>query len=168
VGGWTNSQNNVEQCISGNREPLCHGERFSVEADRWYDLRVDVEGDSVKCYLDGKLNLSCKTRKGGAWEGVYASTTIDDDAKMMYVKVVNVGNGYADGVIKLSNCSVDTTKRDALQLIRLSADSGSEENTIDNPDRIIPVIASAGFGDSNDVLFEVPAFSVNIIKIPLK
>lgn len=168
VGGWTNSQNNVEQCISGNREPLCCGERFSVESDRWYSMQVDVEGDSVKCYLDGKLNLSCKTQKGGSWEGVYASTTIDDDTKMMYVKVVNVGEGYADGVIKLSNCSVDTANSDALQLIRLSAGSGSEENTIDNPDHINPVNASVRVGDSNDILFDVPAFSVNIIKIPLK
>lgn len=168
VGGWSNSQNNIEQSIGGNRVPLCRGERFSVENGRWYDLKVDVDGDSVSCYLDGKLNLSCKTLKGSAYEGVYASTTIDDATKTMYVKVVNVGDGYADGVINLTNCVVDTSKNDALQLIRMSSASGSDENTIINPHKVNPVEASVKIGKSNEILFAVSPYSVSIIKIPIK
>lgn len=168
VGGWSNSQNNIEQSIGGNRVPLCRGERFSVENGRWYDLKVDVDGDSVSCYLDGKLNLSCKTLKGSAYEGVYASTTIDDAKKTMYVKVVNVGDGYADGVINLTNCVVDTSKNDALQLIRMSSASGSDENTIVNPHKVNPVEASVKIGKSNEILFAVSPYSVSIIKIPIK
>lgn len=168
VGGWSNTQNNVEQAIGGNRVPLGKEQRHSVEPNRWYDLQVDVDGDSIHCYLDGRLDFAYKTLKGSAMEGVYASTTIDDAAKMMYVKVVNVGDGYADGVIKLSNCAVDTSKNDALQLLRLSSDSGSDENTIANPRRICPVTARVKAGNANEVLFDVPAYSVNIIKIKLK
>lgn len=168
VGGWSNTQNNIEQSIDGNRVPLCREKRHNVESDRWYDLQVDVDGDSIHCYLDGSLDLACKTQKGSALQGVYASTTIDDAAKMMYVKIVNVGDGYADGVVKLSNCSVDTSKDDALQLIRLSAENGSDENTIANPRHIYPAKASIKAGNSNDILFDVPAYSVNIIKIRIK
>ncbi len=168
VGGWSNTQDNVEQSVDGNRVPLCRDSRFSVESDRWYDLQVDVEGDSVSCYLDGRLDLSCKLQKGSAYEGVYVSTTIDDDAKMMYVKVVNVGDGYADGVVRLSNCEVDASTPDALQLIRLSAEKGNDENTISNPRHIYPAHGSVTAGNSNDVLFKVPAYSVNIIKIRIK
>lgn len=168
VGGWSNTQNNVEQSVDGNRVPLCRDKRFMVEPDRWYDLRVDVDGDSVRCYIDGMPDLSCRTLKGSAMEGVYASTTIDDAAKIMYVKVVNVGDGSADGVINLANCEIDTGKVDALQLIRLSAENGSEENTIANPHNIKPVNASITTGKNNEVLFDVPAYSVNIIKIKLK
>lgn len=168
VGGWGNTQNNVEESIDGNRVTLCRGERFSVEPDRWYDLRVEVDGDSVNCYLDGNLNQSCKAMKGSAMEGVYVSTTIDDAAKIMYVKVVNVGDGYAAGVINLSNCTIDTAKKDALRLIRLSAESGADENTIADPHHITPVDAAVKVGASNDILFDVPGFSVNIIQIPIK
>ncbi|MDE7347052.1 MAG: carbohydrate binding domain-containing protein [Muribaculaceae bacterium] len=168
VGGWNNAQNNVEQAIGGNRESLCRGKRFSVEKDRWYDLQIEVEGDSVSCYLDGMLNLSCRTLKGSVMEGVFASTTIDDASKTMYVKVVNIGDGYADGIINLANCTVDTDKPQALQLIRLSAADGSEENTIADPHHINPVNATVKAGKPNEVLFNVPAFSVNIIKIPIK
>lgn len=168
VGGWTNSQNNIEQSIDGNRVPLCRGTRFNVETDRWYDLQVDVDGDSVRCYLDGNLDLSCATLKGSAYEGVYVSTTIDDAAKIMYIKVVNLGNGYADGVVNLSNCSIDTSKEDALQLIRLSAESGGAENTIAEPHNVSPVSGYIKAGKSDDVLFEVPAYSVSILKIKIK
>ena len=130
VGGWSNTQNNVEQSIDGNRVALYRGERFSVETGRWYDLQVDVDGDSICCWLDGKLNLSCKALKGSAMEGVYASTSIDDVAKMMYVKIVNVGDGFADGVINLANCEVDSGRASELQLIRLSSENGGDENTI--------------------------------------
>lgn len=167
VGGWSNTQNNVEQSIDGNRVALCRGELFSVEPDKWYDLQVDVDGDSVCCYLDGKLNLTCKTLKGSAMEGVYASTTIDDASKMMYVKIVNVGDGYADGVINLTNCAVDTGRADELQLIRLSSENGGDENTISNPYKIKPVKSGIKTGNNNDVIFDVPAFSVNILRIPL-
>ena len=168
VGGWSNSLNNIEQSIGGNRVPLCRGERFNVENGRWYDLKVEVDGDSISCYLDGKLDLSSKSLKGSAYDGVYASTTIDDATKTMYVKVVNVGDGYADGIINLTNCAIDTSKADALQLIRLSSESGSDENTIANPHNISPKTASVKVGNSNEVLFDVPAYSVNIIKIKLK
>lgn len=168
VGGWTNTLNNVEQSIGGNRVTLCKGHRFGVEAGRWYDLRVEVDGDSIDCYLDGKLDLSCKSLKGNPYEGVYASTTIDDATKIMIVKVVNVGDGYADGIINLSNCTIDATKNDALQLIRLSAESGGEENTISDPLHVCPVKAEIKTGNSNEVLFHVPAYSINIIRIPIR
>ncbi len=168
VGGWSNTQNNVEQAFDGQRVQLCKDRRYTVVADRWYDLQVDVDGDSIHCYIDGNLDLACKTQKYSGYDGVYVSTTIDDAAKTMYVKVVNVGDGYADGVIKLSNCEVDTSGNDALQLIRLSSESGKDENTIANPHNIKPVNASVKAGDSNEVLFEVPAYSANIIKIRIK
>lgn len=131
-------------------------------------LQVDVDGDSIRCYLDGNLDLSCATLKGSAYEGVYVSSTIDDAAKIMYVKVVNLGNGFADGVVNLSNCSVDTSKEDALQLIRLSAESGGAENTIAEPHNVSPVSGYIKAGKSDDVLFEVPAYSVSILKIKIK
>lgn len=168
VGGWSDTQNNVEQAIDGYRVPLCKDRRYSVESDRWYDIQVDVEGDSVRCYIDGNLDLSCRTQKGSALEGVYASTTIDDEAGMMFVKVVNVGEGYADGVINLSNCEIDAGKEDALRLIRLSAEKGSCENTISDPRHVYPEEGSVGTVKPNEVHFKVPAYSVNIIKIRIK
>lgn len=168
VGGWTNSRDNVEQSIGGNRDAIAEGTIFSVEPDRWYDIQVDVDGDSIRCYLDGRLDVECKAHEGNPSEGVFASTTIDDAAKTMYVKIVNIGDGVADGVINLTNCEIDTDKADAVQLIRLSAEDGGEENTIANPRHIVPVESPLRHESRQKINFDVPAYSANIIKIKLK
>ena len=167
IGGWSNVQNNVEQTIGGGKIQIARDKRFSVQNDKWYDLQVDIEGDNIKCYLDGKLDFTCKLQKSSAMEGVYASTTIDAATKTMYVKIVNVGEGFADGTLNLKNCSIDTNKSDAVTLIRLASKDGNDENTLDNPKNIYPQTTTVKASSRNKVDFKVPAFSVNILKIKL-
>ena len=168
IGGWNNTQNNVEQGIGGGRVQLARDRRFRVDDNRWYDLQVDVRGDSVFAYIDGQLNIACAKQKGGGMEGVYASTTIDDDAKMMYVKVVNVGEGQAPGSIQLKNCAVDTSVEKPVEIIRLASTKGTDENTLDAPNAISPQAATLKPAQPSLIEFEVPAFSVNIFRIKLK
>ncbi len=164
VGGWGNVQSNVEQTIGGGKVQIGQdGKRFHVENNRWYQLRVDVDGDSIRSYIDDKLDFACKAQKSTAMEGVYATTTIDELAKVMYVKVVNVGEGSADGTLNLANCQVNTAK--AISLTRLSSASGDDENTLQTPRAIHPVQAEAKATDAHTVRFHVPAFSVNILKL---
>ena len=85
----------------------------------------------------------------------------------MYVKIVNVGEGYADGTLNLKNCSIDTNKADAVTLIRLASKDGNDENTLDNPKNIYPQTTTVKASNRNKVDFKVPAFSVNILKIKL-
>ena len=168
IGGWNNMQNNVEQGLGGGRVQLARDHRFRVEDNRWYDLQVDVRGDSIYCYIDGKLDCACVKQKGGGMEGVYASTTIDDEAKMMYVKLVNVGEGHAPGLINLKNCMVNTDAEKCVEIIRLASENGNDENTLDNPKAIYPRNAAAIVPQPETIVFEVPAYSVNIVKIKLK
>ena len=168
IGGWSNTQNNVEQGMGGGRVQLAKDSKFRVDNDRWYDLQVDVRGDSVYCYIDGKLESACAKQKGGSMEGVYASTTIDDAAKMMYVKVVNVGDGHAPAVINLKNCAVNNADGAGVEIIRLASAKGTDENTLDNPKAIYPRKAAAIVAQPSTVVFEVPPFSVNIVKVKLK
>ncbi|MBO4801449.1 MAG: carbohydrate binding domain-containing protein [Bacteroidaceae bacterium] len=168
VGGWGNTQNNVEQALGGDKMQLSTGKGFTVESGRWYELQVDVDGDSLHCYVDGRLDFQCRLQRSSAMEGVYASTTIDDEAKMLYVKVVNVGEGHAPGTLNLQNCEVDRSQKDAVTLVRLSSASGDDENTLDNPQAIVPTKAQAKAKSGTQVTFDVPAFSVNILRIRIK
>ncbi|MCR5433756.1 MAG: carbohydrate binding domain-containing protein [Bacteroidaceae bacterium] len=168
IGGWGNKRNNVEQALGGGKFSLAADKPFAVEADRWYDIQIDVDGENVKCFIDGQQDFECKVQKNNGMEGVYASTTIDEAAKMMFVKVVNVGEGYAGGILNLKNCSVNTAEKDAVSLIRLSSASGEDENTLDDPTRICPTMGEAKATSGNRVTFNVPAYSVNILRIRLK
>ena len=168
VGGWGNTQNNIEQGLGGGRVQLGKDRRFKVEDGRWYDIRVDVDGDSIFAYLDGNLEFACQQQRGSQMKGVYATTTIDDATKTMYVKIANIGDGKAPGTINLKNCQVNTAASDAITLIRLASASGEDENTLDNPRNIYPKTSNIKASADNKIDFDVPPFSINIIKVKLK
>lgn len=159
VGGWDNSQNNVEQGNVNGKSQLGRNHRFVVEPNRWYDVQIDVDGDNVKCYIDGRLDYDVKLQEG-LMKGVYASTTYDEATDEMIVKVVNVGEGHAPGTINFKNFTGKSAR-----LIRLSSASGDDENTLDNPFNISPKEGTVRLTTPSKVEFEVPAYSVNIIRV---
>ena len=159
VGGWGNTRNNIEQGTDGGRIQLHHGTRFKVEDGQWYDLQVDVDGDNIKCYIDGKLDCEGKLRPS-MMKGVFASTTLDEKTNELIIKVVNTGWGPVPGTINLKNChAVSATMQ------RLSSEKGSDENTMSNPTKIVPVSADVHIAQQGKkLLFDVPSYSINIIR----
>ena len=56
IGGWGNSRHAIE--IGGEVGQSVPGR---IETGRWYDIRIELAGSSIKCYLDGKLVHDVKT-----------------------------------------------------------------------------------------------------------
>ncbi len=54
VAGWGNTQHAIERETDGDREVIA-SEQGSIEADRWYDIRIELDGPRIRCYLDGEL-----------------------------------------------------------------------------------------------------------------
>ena len=163
VGGWGNAINNIEQSKDGGRINLTAGQGYKVEEGRWYDLRVEVDGDSMATYINDKLQLQSKHRDT-SMRGVYHNVTIDEINNLMYIKVVNVGNTGTDGTINLSNGSVRIA-----EMIRLSSQDGQDENTKEYPFNIIPRSGKVHMENNGARLcFLVEPFSINIITAKLK
>ena len=55
VGGSDNTRAALEFVRDGKKESPDKGAPVAVEKDRWYDVRVEVEGKKVRCFLDDKL-----------------------------------------------------------------------------------------------------------------
>ena len=160
VGGWNNSRNNIEQGTDGGRIQLHRGKRFKVEDDRWYDLQVDVDGDSITCFIDGKLDCAGKLRPS-MMKGVFASTTLDEKSNELIIKVVNTGWGPVPGTVNLQNCSAKSAT-----LQRLTSEKGSDENTMANPTKIVPQSGDVHIAkQGSKILFDVPSYSINIIRV---
>ena len=159
VAGWGNTQSNVEQANGGGRMQLASAKRMKVENGRWYDLQVDVDGDNIKCSIDGESDFDVKLQNS-MMSGVYASTTFDEKSNEMIVKVVNVGAATAPATINLANFQAKSAR-----LIRLSSASGEDENSLDNPTRIAPVTEDLKVKKQDKVTFQVQPYSVNIIRI---
>jgi hypothetical protein len=55
IGGWNNTKSVIEQSVNGTKHNVGSAVQMTVENDRWYDIRVEVQGRLIKCYLDGNL-----------------------------------------------------------------------------------------------------------------
>ena len=128
-----------------------------VESGRWYEARIDVDGDSIKCYLDNHLIISTKFKKAEA--GIFSNATVNDKTGEIFVKVVNTGHSATTAKLNLSNMAVKSAN-----VIRLASANGTDENTMNNPTKVYPteeVLSPSG----NYVTVDIPGFSLNIIKL---
>jgi alpha-L-arabinofuranosidase len=51
IAGWGNTQSALEgsDLSSDDKKDMV------LDSNKWYDIKVEIKGDSIKCYLDGKL-----------------------------------------------------------------------------------------------------------------
>lgn len=55
LGGWGNTEHRIEKTANGSRTGLGRPVPGSIETGRWYDIKIQVTGRRIQCYLDGKL-----------------------------------------------------------------------------------------------------------------
>ena len=156
-GGWTNSQHAIEQ-ISNGGKLLADSKRGRIEAGRWYDVTLQVAGDGVKVWLDNELVFDTVLKRDQT-KGIYSSATIDDATGDLIVKVVNNGDAATTARLNLKNFAPGEAK-----VVRLAANDGMEENTLDAPTTIYPIEQQLSPEDGS-VLLDVPAYSLNIVRI---
>ena len=163
VGGWGNTRSSVEQTWKGGRHTLSGGQNNRIDEGRWYDLQVDVDGDSLTCLVDGKVVFTGK-KNNGQMHGVYANTTLDEKSNTLYTKVVNLCSKGTTGTLELSGGTAATA-----EMVRLAGMTGEDENTMQYPDNIVPRPAVVQKTEGGKKLtFDVAPFSVNIITTKLQ
>ena len=130
-----------------------------VETGRWYDITLEVSGDNVKAWLDDQLVFDT-VLKHDTTKGIFSSATIDEPSGELIVKVANTGDERTTAALNLTNF-----KASGARLIRLAANDGMDENTLQHPTNIHPVEQVLTPESGNRLLVEIPAYSLNIIRI---
>jgi len=156
-GGWGNTQHAIEQIGSGGKIQTVT-KRGRVQEGKWYDVTLTVSGDSVKAWLDNDLVFDTVLKHNTSL-GVFSSATIDEATGELIVKVVNSQEEGTTARLNISNYNVRSAK-----LIRLRANSGEDENTLQQPTNIFPTQHELS-PECNTVELELPAYSLNIIRI---
>ncbi len=156
-GGWTNSQHAIEQ-ISNGGKLLADSKRGHIEDGRWYDVTLQVNGDSVKAWLDNDLVFDTVLKHDDT-KGIFSSATIDDANDEIIVKVVNTSDAVTTAQLRLKNF-----KPTCARVVRLAANDGMEENTLDTPTAIYPVEQLLS-PENGSVQLDVPPYSLNIVRI---
>ena len=55
IGGWGNTKHAIESTEDGGKAIVGRETPGSVETGRWYDIKIELNGQHIRCYLDGKL-----------------------------------------------------------------------------------------------------------------
>ena len=155
LGGWGNTQHGVEVCTNGAKSTVA-SVGGSLETGRTYRVKIQVEGTRVRCYLDDQLLHDFTLPVG---RKVYVSSNIDDEAGILYVKLVNPGSTAQSVKVNLANAATTGGS-----MVELTSTNGTDENSLENPRKVMPRESSL---DVSGQQFEVemPAYSLRILRL---
>lgn len=153
IGGWGNTGHAIE--MRGVEHDRVGGK---IETGRWYDIKVELKGANIKCYLDGKLIHEIN---GKGIKSMYA--VAGRAGSDIILKVVNVATAPADTTIELQGAqSLASTAAATV----LTSASGDDENSFAEPLKIAPkeeVIQNVGANFRHTF----PANSVTVLRVKM-
>lgn len=158
VGGWGNTKAAFEVTSGGSRTTVGQGVPMTLETGRWYDVKVEGDGDKVRGYLDGKLVEEVTIH---SVPNFVAVAGLDDKTKETVIKIVNGSSESRAVRIDLGyEPSVKTAKA-----ITLTGPSLASENSFDKPELIAPRTSQFAVG-SRVVSYKSKPLSVTVLRIP--
>lgn len=163
LGGWGNTVSCL-QIVSGNaKSGQITGtvKNISLKKNQTYQLKVVVTGDNIKCYLDDTLYIDYTQE---AAESLYETASVDENGDLI-LKLVNASAETIPTAISLQNADMSLYETEA-SLTVLAGNDLSATNTFDAPDNLVPMETTLEVSES--FVYEVPAYSVNILRIKKK
>jgi alpha-L-arabinofuranosidase len=106
----------------------------SIEANRWYNIKVEVNGTTVKAYLNGKLVQELSDENTNT-KALCVSAAKDEHSGDIILKVVNTSSEPVKTQVNLQGTETLSGKGKA---IVLTSASPLDENTLDAPTRVSP------------------------------
>lgn len=154
LGGWNNSQHGIEF----NQSAVGRHVRGRIESDRWYDIKVELSGNHIRCSLDGVL---IHDETAPVTERFYAVAGIDEASGDIIVKAINTASETITATINLRG--LDRINPDAVVTV-LKSDRLSDNNSLDEPLQVAPAesrIHTAGLEFTN----EFPRYSLTVLRL---
>jgi alpha-L-arabinofuranosidase len=159
IGGWGNTRTALEKAEHASHGEFGPSNESHIDTNRWYDIRVELKGDSIKGYIDNKLvteAIDSSVTPGP----IFASANKVDATGDVILKVVNTFDSPQQLQINLPGVK-SVAKEAASQVLTGNL---SDVNSIDNPENIIP--HDAPISDAApQFTHEFPPRSVTIIRL---
>jgi alpha-L-arabinofuranosidase len=132
LGGWGNSQHALEH----NQTMVGKGVPGKIESDRWYDIKVELSGARIRCYLDGELVHDAVLPREQTLFSVAGRDTKSGD---LILKAINLKNEPVSAEWNLAGFK---TLGNAGELTVLTSASLSDNNNLDQPTKVQPTTKS--------------------------
>lgn len=130
---------------------------FTLQEKRWYDLRVEVHGDEVSCFIDGKLVNRTSYKP---LQSLYVSAGSNDSTDEIILKVVNISPEVQRTQIQIPGTSLAPVGT----ATTITSDDPLDKNSLDVPDKIVPKTSPVR-NVSADFTYDFPASSVTVLQL---
>jgi alpha-L-arabinofuranosidase len=162
LGGWGNTQHAIEKCSDGGKAILGQSVPGKIETGRWYDIRIEVAGQSIRCYLDDQLvhQVQDNTRI----RPLHAVANWAVKPGEVILKVVNVSATEQATQIQLNG--VQKVRPRGVVTV-LTSSSPTDENTLEDPRKVAPATKNIQ-NVAPEFRHTFPAHSLSVLRIQAK
>lgn len=159
IGGWGNQTTAFQRMVGADMPQIPNNIAQQVETGRWYDIRIDIHGDSFTYSLDGKRMLEARIEQSRQ----YVVSGYDETTGEAVIKFVNATEKPFTAGIELAGA--ESVGRTGKAIVLTSGDP-SDENSLDNPGKVVPEErVYKGFSDRFTYTFDPWSFTVLRIKV---
>lgn len=162
IGGWENTVSCLQQIEDNTKTGQINGtvKDFVVETGKTYELKVEVNGSAVKCYIDGELYIDYDF--GTPAEANCYTVVSNDDNGDIIIKLVNVTENASTVAVKLDNANVQSQAI----INQVAGDSLANDNVLgadESTHLTMEEFTLDGFG--SEFNYTMPAYSVTSIRL---
>ncbi len=159
IGGWGNQTTAFQRMVGADMPQIPNNIAQQVETGRWYDIRIDIHGDSFTYSLDGKRMLEARIEQSRQ----YVVSGYDETTGEEVIKFVNATEKPFTAGIELTGA--ESVGRTGKAIVLTSGDP-SDENSLDNPEKVVPEErVYKGFSERFTYTFDPWSFTVLRIKV---
>ena len=158
IGGWNNTSTAIQQLFANGNQVVSHNIPHTIETNRWYDLRIELTPHTATLYTDGELILSHTLQP---IPQKFFATGYDEETGEVIIKFVNSADK-----MQAIDFTLEGVKSIAPEgrTITLKSNNLEDENSMDNPTRIVPVEeVYKKFGKR--FTYEFPKYSFTILRV---
>ena len=160
IGGWGNTRHAVEYCEDGWRVIVGKEASGSIETGRWYDVKIELNGQHIRCYLDGQL-VHDVVYENTSLRSLHTVAGRDTATGEIVLKVVNVSKHAFDTQMDIRGTKpLDPIGSASI----LTSVDPKDENSIDMPRKVIPRSEQVN-GISNSFRYPFPAYSLTVLRL---
>jgi alpha-L-arabinofuranosidase len=156
VGGWRNNEHGLERRV-GEQSQRMIATPGSIDSNRWYDLKVELNPGRIRCYIDGALIHDFEP----AVPEVRVSPTFDKSTGHVMVKLVNPDENPASATLHLRG----QLKFDGDALLTTLAGPASAVNTVEG-EEVRPVASTLPAAET--MRLDLPPTSVQVLRVKVK
>jgi alpha-L-arabinofuranosidase len=159
LGGWNNTLHAIEKAVGGGRSTVGRQVDGRIEPNRWYDIKIQVTGERIQCFLDGKRIIDLTDRRFIPTPDVTASTVRDTQSGDVIVKIVSKADAAVPAKIDLRSLGSVPSKAACTVL---SGDPMAE-NRFGRAPSVLPKTVELEVSDEFE--YAIPPHSLSIIRI---